>query len=786
MSATTDPSPPAAPTTAALPVVDISRFRGPAAERAALLRELRDAAREVGFFSVVGHGVSPELRAQALTVARRFFALPEEERLEIENIRSPQFRGYTRTGTEYTAGGPDWREQIDIGPERPALRLGPDDPAYLRLVGPNQWPRALPELRDIVLRWQAEALRVSREVLRALAAALGQEDAYFDRWFDDEAAVHVKVVRYPGRPAAEVDQGVGAHKDYGYLALLQQDDVGGLQVQARDGSWIDVAPLPDAFVFNIGEMLEIATRGYLRATRHRVVAPPPGVDRYSIPFFLGPRLDAVVEPLVLPDELAAQADGVTDDPDNPLKPAFGENALVGWLRSHPRVVDRWWKELRFGDTVRPGPAFETLQVHAGAAPDPATGARAVPLYLTAGYTFRDAGHAADAFALADLETHAYTRVSNPTTAAAEARIAALEGGTAAVAVGSGQAATALSLLNLARAGDHIIAAASLYGGTRTLLEHTFADLGIQATFVDDPGDTDAWRRAVRPETRALFAESVGNPRGQVLDIAAVADVAHEAGVPLVIDNTLPTPYLLRPFDHGADIVVHSTTKFLAGHGTAIGGVIVDGGRFDFGARPERWPGLVAPDPTYDNLSFWDRFGADGIAYALRLRVRLLRDLGPATSPLNSFLLLQGLDTLSLRVARHTANAERVAAWLDRQPGVLRVDHPSLPSSPWHEAARRYLPRGAGAVLAVELDGGLEAGRRFVEGLRLFSHLANIGDVRSLAIHPASTTHAQLDEAQQRSAGLAPGLVRLSIGLEGTDDLIADLRQGLRNAAGTRA
>ncbi|MCF2527296.1 PLP-dependent transferase [Yinghuangia sp. KLBMP8922] len=428
--------------------------------------------------------------------------------------------------------------------------------------------------------------------------------------------------------------------------------------------------------------------------------------------------------------------------------------------------------------MRSGPAFDTLQVHAGARPDPVTGARAVPVYLTTSYVFRDTGHAADAFALTDLDTHAYTRLSNPTTAAAEERIAALEGGTAAVAVGSGQAATTLALLNLVRAGGHIAAAASLYGGTRTLLEHTFADLGIDVTFVDDPDDIGAWRRAVRPETRALFAESIGNPRGNVLDIAAVAGVAHAAGVPLVVDNTVLTPYLLRPLEHGADIVVHSTTKFLGGHGTAIGGVVVDGGRFDFGARPERWPGLVAPDPTYHGLSFWDRFGADRVAYALRLRVRLLRDLGPAVSPLNSFLLLQGLETLSLRVARHTANAEQVAAWLAGQPGVLRVDHPSLPSSPWHEAARRYLPRGAGAVLAVDLAGGLDAGRRFVEGLRLFSHLANIGDARSLAIHPASTTHAQLDAAQQAAAGVSPGLVRLSVGLEGVGDLIADLRRGL--------
>ncbi len=330
---------------AVLPVIDISRFRGPDSDRAAFLAELRSAAHETGFFYVTGHGVPKALRDEVLALARAFFALPEHQRLEIENVNSPQFRGYTRTGTEYTAGSPDWREQIDIGPERAALTTGPGDPDYVRLVGPNQWPSALPELRDTVLRWQAEALRVSREVLRALAAALGQDEGYFDQWFDDEAAVHVKIVHYPPRAAQDADQGVGAHKDYGYLALLQQDDIGGLQVRREDGGWIDAVPVPDAVVFNIGEMLEIATQGYLRATQHRVVSPQPGVHRYSIPFFLGPRLDAVVKPLLLPPELAALSRGVSDDPDNPLLAAFGENAVVGWLRSHPRVAERWWSDV---------------------------------------------------------------------------------------------------------------------------------------------------------------------------------------------------------------------------------------------------------------------------------------------------------------------------------------------------------------------------------------------------------------------------------------------------------
>ncbi|MFI1834144.1 O-acetylhomoserine aminocarboxypropyltransferase/cysteine synthase family protein [Streptomyces olivaceoviridis] len=426
-------------------------------------------------------------------------------------------------------------------------------------------------------------------------------------------------------------------------------------------------------------------------------------------------------------------------------------------------------------------AFETRQVHAGAVPDPATGARAVPIHPATSYVFRDTAHAAAAFELADLTTHAYTRLSNPTTAVAEERIAALEGGTAAVAVASGQAATSLALLNLARAGDHIVASSSLYGGTRTLLEHTFADLGIDVTFVDDPDDLGAWCTAVRPTTKAFFGETLGNPRGNVLDIEAVAGIAHETGVPLVVDNTVLTPYLLRPFEHGADIVVHSTTKFLSGHGTGIGGAVVDSGRFDFSADPDRWPGLTHPDPTYNGLSFWDSFSGLGLAYALRLRTRLVRDLGPAVSPFNSFLLLHGLETLSLRIERHVSNAQSLAEWLEQQPQVSQVHYPGLSSSPWHVPAKRYLPHGAGAVLAFELAGGLEAGRRFVEGVRLFSHLANIGDVRSLVIHPASTTHAQLDARQQTAAGVTPGLVRLSVGLEGVGDLIADLEAGLRAA-----
>ncbi|WP_410631026.1 O-acetylhomoserine aminocarboxypropyltransferase/cysteine synthase family protein [Amycolatopsis sp. cmx-4-83] len=421
-------------------------------------------------------------------------------------------------------------------------------------------------------------------------------------------------------------------------------------------------------------------------------------------------------------------------------------------------------------------AFETRQIHAGARPDPATGARATPIYQTSSFTFADAHHAAEAFALRDLETHAYTRLSNPTTSVVEERLADLEGGVAAVAVASGQAASTLALLNIARAGDHVVAAASLYGGTYNLLAYTFADLGIDVSFVRDPDDLAEWRAAIRPETKALYGETVGNPRGNVLDISAVAEVAHTAGVPLVVDNTVPTPYLARPLEHGADIVVHSTTKFLSGHGTGIGGVVVDGGKFDYTAEPDRWPQLTRPDPSYHGLVFGREFGELG--YALRLRTKLVRDLGPAVSPFTSFLLLQGIETLSLRMERHVANALAVAGWLAERPEVGEVHYAGLPGNRWHDAAKRYLSLGAGAVVAFELKDGLAAGRRFVDRLRLFSHLANIGDVRSLVIHPASTTHAQLDEEQQRTSGVTPGLIRLSVGLEGIGDLLADLAHAL--------
>ncbi|MFJ7010720.1 bifunctional o-acetylhomoserine/o-acetylserine sulfhydrylase [Streptomyces albogriseolus] len=428
----------------------------------------------------------------------------------------------------------------------------------------------------------------------------------------------------------------------------------------------------------------------------------------------------------------------------------------------------------------PAWSFETKQVHAGAEPDPTTGARATPIYQTTSFVFRDTQHAADLFALAE-PGNIYTRIHNPTQDVFEQRIAALEGGVAAVALSSGQAAETLALLTVASAGDHIVSSTSLYGGTYNLFRHTLPKFGIEVSFVDDPDDPEAWRAAIRPGTKALFAESLGNPRGNVLNVRAVADVAHAAGVPLIVDNTVPTPYLLRPLEHGADVVVHSATKFLGGHGTAIAGVVVDGGTFDFGAHADRFPDFSEPDPSYHGLRYWPALGPG--AFAVKLRVQLLRDLGPALSPHSAFLLLQGVETLSLRIERHSANAQALAEWLEQRDEVAAVHYAGLPSSPWYEAGRTYLPRGAGAIVSFELRDGVEAGKRFVDAVRLFSHLANIGDVRSLIIHPASTTHSQLDQRQLAATGTSPGLVRLSVGIENLDDLKADLEAGFRAAKG---
>ncbi|MFB7919164.1 bifunctional o-acetylhomoserine/o-acetylserine sulfhydrylase [Streptomyces sp. NPDC056061] len=429
-------------------------------------------------------------------------------------------------------------------------------------------------------------------------------------------------------------------------------------------------------------------------------------------------------------------------------------------------------------SATPAWSFETKQLHSGAVPDPTTGARAVPIYQTSSFVFRDTQHAADLFSLAE-PGNIYTRIHNPTQDVFEQRIAALEGGVAAVALSSGQAAETLAILNVAGANDHVVSSAALYGGTYNLFRHTLRKFGIEVSFVEDPDDLDAWRAAIRPGTKALFAESLGNPRGNVLDIRALADVAHEAGLPLIVDNTIPTPYLLRPIEHGADVVVHSATKFIGGHGTTIGGVVVDAGTFDFGAHPERFPDFSEPDPSYNGLRYWPALGPG--AYAIKLRVQLLRDLGPAIAPHSAFLLLQGVETLSLRMERHSSNAQALAEWLEQRDEVAAVHYAGLPSNRWYEAGRRYLPRGAGAVFSFELRGGVEAGKRFVDAVELFSHLANIGDVRSLIIHPASTTHSQLDDAQLAATGTSPGLVRLSVGIENLEDLKADLEAGFRAA-----
>jgi O-acetylhomoserine (thiol)-lyase len=427
-----------------------------------------------------------------------------------------------------------------------------------------------------------------------------------------------------------------------------------------------------------------------------------------------------------------------------------------------------------------GWSFETKQVHAGASPDPTTNARATPIYQTTSFTFRDSQHAADLFGLAE-PGNIYTRIMNPTQDVLEQRVAALEGGIAAVALASGQAAETLTFLTLASAGDHIVSSASLYGGTYNLLHYTLPKLGISVTFVDDPDDLDAWRAAATDKTRLFYAETLGNPRSNVLDVRGVADVAHEVGVPLVVDNTVPTPYLLRPLEHGADIVVHSATKFLGGHGTTIGGVVVDGGTFDFGAHAERHPSFFEPDPSYHGLQYWPALGQG--AFAAKLRVQYLRDIGAAISPFSAFLLIQGIETLSLRIERHTSNAQALAEWLEARDEVEVVHYAGLPSSRWHASAQRYLPRGAGAIVSFELRGGIEAGRKFVDAVELFSHLANIGDVRSLIIHPASTTHSQLSETEQGASGVTAGLIRLSVGIESLEDLKADLEAGFRASKG---
>jgi O-acetylhomoserine (thiol)-lyase len=424
--------------------------------------------------------------------------------------------------------------------------------------------------------------------------------------------------------------------------------------------------------------------------------------------------------------------------------------------------------------------FETKQVHAGASPDPTTGARAVPIYQTTSYVFRDTAHAAALFGLEELG-NIYTRIMNPTQAVFEDRLAALEGGVGALATSSGQAAQFVALANLAESGGHIVSSASLYGGTYNQLHYTFPKLGMEVSFIDDPDDLDAWAAAIRPNTRAFYGETIGNPKGDVFDFAGVSKVAHDNDIPLVIDSTLATPYLCRPLEHGADIVVHSATKFIGGHGTSIGGIVIDGGKFDY-AGSGRFDNFTEPDPSYHGAIFSQLPEPLRPAqYVLKARLQYQRDIGPAISPFNAFLFLQGLETLSLRMERHSSNALAVAQWLEARDEVDWVKYPGLASSPWNDKAKKYLPNGAGAIVSFGIEGGLEAGQKFVDSLELHSHLANVGDVRSLAIHPATTTHQQLVADEQATTGVTPDLVRLSVGIESIDDILADLDAGFRAA-----
>jgi len=420
--------------------------------------------------------------------------------------------------------------------------------------------------------------------------------------------------------------------------------------------------------------------------------------------------------------------------------------------------------------------FDTLQQHAGYVPDPTTGARAVPIYQTTAYVFNDSQHAADLFALKESGP-IYTRLGNPTVDVFEKRIAALEGGVGALATASGMAAVTYSILNIAGAGDEIVAAITIYGGTHTLLQHTLPQYGIKTTFVD-PDDPENFRKAINEKTKAVYIESLGNPGINIVDIQAVADIAHENGIPLIIDNTFPSPYLLRPFEHGADIVVHSASKFIGGHGNTIAGVIVDGGRFDWAASG-KFPGLTTPDESYHGLNYFEALGP--LAYITKARTKLLRDMGACLSPLSAFLLIQGIETLSLRVERHVENTRKIVKFLSSHPLVSWVNYPELESSKYYELSKKYLPKGAGSIFTFGIKGGVEAGRKFSDALEIFSLLANVGDTKSLVVHPASTTHSQMTEEELIASGVGPDLIRLSIGIEDADDLIADLDQALNKA-----
>lgn len=419
--------------------------------------------------------------------------------------------------------------------------------------------------------------------------------------------------------------------------------------------------------------------------------------------------------------------------------------------------------------------FDTKALHAGQTPDQTTKSRAVPIYQTTSYVFDDTDHAARLFALSEAG-NIYTRIMNPTTDVLEKRVAALEGGAGALAVASGQSAETLAILTLAKNGDEVVSSASLYGGTYTLFKYTLGRLGIDVKFVKSDAPQD-FARAITPKTRCLYVETIGNPKLNVADLEAIAKVAHEAGIPLIVDNTFATPYLCRPIEWGADIVIHSLTKWMGGHGTSIGGIIVDSGRFDW--TNGKFSDFTTPDDSYHGLVFSEAFG--NLAYIAKARVTYLRDLGPALSPFNSFLILQGIETLSLRMERHCSNALKVANFLDKHPLVSWVSYPGLPSHPSYKLAQKYLPNGAGGMVGFGIKGGKQAGINFINSVKLLSHLANVGDAKSLVIHPASTTHQQLSEEEQLASGVTPDFIRLSVGLETVDDIIADIDQALANS-----
>lgn len=417
--------------------------------------------------------------------------------------------------------------------------------------------------------------------------------------------------------------------------------------------------------------------------------------------------------------------------------------------------------------------FDTLQVHAGQEVDPATGSRAVPIYQTSSYVFNSTEHAANLFALKE-SGNIYTRIMNPTSDVFEKRIAALEGGIGALAVGSGSAAITYAVLNIAGAGDEIVSACTLYGGTYNLFSFTLPRLGIKTNFVN-PDEPENFRKAITDKTKLIYIETIGNPGINLVDIEAIANLAHEKGIPLIVDNTFGTPYLIKPIEFGADIIVHSATKFIGGHGTSIGGVIVDSGKFNWGSN-DKFPGITEPDPSYHGVNYWEALGS--AAYITKARVQLLRDTGAAISPFNSFLFLQGLETLSLRVERHVSNTKKIVEYLSNHPKVSWVNYPGLKSSKYYELAQKYFPKGVGSIFTFGIKGGAEAGKKFAENLELFSLLANVADAKSLVIHPASTTHAQLSEEDQEAAGVTPDMLRLSIGIEDVTDLINDIEQAL--------